>query len=301
VIGEDIALSIVPGADVPRVRADRSQVEQVIMNLAVNARDAMPDGGNLTIETGTMHVEGATSARLPAGDYAVVTVTDTGVGISPDVQGLIFEPFFTTKDPGKGTGLGLATVYGIVRQHGGHIAVDSAVGAGTTFRIYLPSAKEATALPEVQPPPALPGRETILLVEDQDEVRTVVRQALETTGYVVLEASGPEEALQLADAHGDAIDLLLSDVVMPGMNGLQLAAKLQARRPSLPVLFMTGYSDPILVRKEIAEAATVIDKPFTRAELSLALRRILDGKREERPDAAPDASSASTSPRSSQA
>jgi signal transduction histidine kinase/ActR/RegA family two-component response regulator len=285
VIGEDIELSTLPGPTVTRVRADRSQIEQVIMNLAVNARDAMPEGGSLTIQTGHARLDGdgaGPDAGVPAGDYALLTVSDTGVGIPTDVQPLIFEPFFTTKELGKGTGLGLATVYGIVRQHGGHIAVDSAPGAGTRFRVYLPTAAEAESPAEA--PPASPelGRETVLLVEDEAEVRTVVRRSLESLGYVVMEAPDPEEALRLAETHSGVIDLLLSDVVMPGMNGLQLAAKLRAQRPTVPIVFMSGYSDPAIVRQEIIETAVVIDKPFTRAELSRALRRAFDARREPR-------------------
>ena len=285
-IGEDIVLSIVRASAVTTVRADRNQIEQVIMNLAVNARDAMPDGGTLTIETGSTSVDAdaeSAPAGVPPGDYALLKISDTGVGISPDSQSLIFEPFFTTKDPGKGTGLGLATVYGIVRQHGGHIAVESAIGAGTTFRIYLPVVRDVSPLAEVPPAPALLGRGTILLVEDQDDVREVIRRTLETIGYAVLEASHSDEALRLAEHHGDAIDLLLTDIVMPGMNGVQLAAPLHERRPALPVVFMSGYSDPAMVRREIEDQSVLIDKPFTRAELSRALRRVLDARRDARP------------------
>jgi PAS domain S-box-containing protein len=282
VIGEDVELSTVQAPALGKIRADRSQLEQVIMNLAVNARDAMPRGGRLTIETGNAHRD-AGVPREESGDadveYTLLTVTDTGIGMSPEVQAKIFEPFFTTKEPGKGTGLGLATVYGIVRQHGGHIGVETAVGRGTTFRIYLPRVEEPEPVVGPPAPPPMPrGDETILLVEDEAEVRDVVRTMLEALGYGVLEARGPEEAIRLAATLGAGIDLLLSDVVMPGMNGWDVAHHIRARCPTLPVLFMSGYSGDADGAHDAVDAdAPRLEKPFTRADLARAVRGVLDG------------------------
>jgi PAS domain S-box-containing protein len=279
VIGEDIELSTVLGTSPGRVRADRSQLEQVIMNLAVNARDAMPHGGRLTIETLAERVDHPREPGLPPGEYAVLRLADEGTGISADVRRHIFEPFFTTKGPGKGTGLGLATAYGIVQQHGGHIAVDSAVGRGTTFRVYLPVVTESVDVAAAQGLSAPSGDETVLLVEDEADVRAVIRRLLTTLGYAVIEARGADEAVAQIEARG-GVDLVLTDVVMPRRSGRALAEELWARWPGLPVIFMSGYTDEAVGHHGLVDAgALVIQKPFTRGDLGRAVRAALDQAR----------------------
>jgi PAS domain S-box-containing protein len=280
VIGEDIELSV-RSAERPAVlNGDRSQIEQVLMNLAVNARDAMPQGGHLTLEIKNAVLDAAALHQSPGaapGPYVVLGVTDTGTGMPPEVQARIFEPFFTTKPAGKGTGLGLATVYGIVHQHGGVIAVETAMGRGTTFRVALPALTEATPAAAVAEERLAEGHETVLLAEDEPDVRALVRLYLETLGYTVLEAGGPEEALALAARHGERIDLLLSDVIMPRMSGRELADALRGRRPDLPVLFMSGYSHDVFAQHGVDTShAALIEKPFTLEHLSVAVRGVLD-------------------------
>jgi len=276
-IGEDLAFATELAPDLGAVRADAGQVEQVLVNLAVNARDAMPDGGALTIRT--MNVEMPQSSDLPAGRYVAIEVADTGVGMDAATLARVFEPFFTTKERGKGTGLGLASVYGIVRQSGGHITVSSTPGAGTTFRIHLPrvdapvdSAREARP---VTAPAA--GSETILVAEDEQIVRVLIRKVLEQAGYTVLLAGGGVEALQLAERHTGRIHLLVTDVVMPGMNGRELARRLVAARPETKVLYLSGYADDAVERHGVLDPGTAfMQKPFGPSALARRVRDVLD-------------------------
>ena len=280
-IGEDIRLVTTLAPAAGAVRADAGQIEQVIMNLAVNARDAMPDGGALTLETANVEFTGEyVEGHFPAqrGRYVMLAVTDTGAGMSAETQARIFEPFFTTKEAGKGTGLGLATVYGIVKQSGGFIWVYSEPGAGTTFKIYLPRVDEA-AVPERrgQPADALGGSETILLVEDSDPLRDIASRVLERRGYTLLEASDGETALAIAAQHSGKIDLLLTDVVMPEMNGRQLAERLTALRPALKVLYMSGYAGDAVTRRGVIERGMAyLQKPFTPDALARKVREVLN-------------------------
>ncbi|MEW6442052.1 MAG: PAS domain S-box protein [bacterium] len=279
-IGEDIVLTTALSPTLSRVKVDPSQMEQVVMNLAVNARDAMPRGGRLAIETRNVELNGDYCRLHPEskpGPYARLCVTDTGCGMTPEVKARIFEPFFTTKGAGKGTGLGLAAVFGIVKQSGGQIEIDSQVGVGTSFRIYLPAVEEAEASPRPDRvvEPAQPGRETILLVEDEEQVRQIARLALETQGYKVLEADGGPKAVSIAEAFDGPIQLLVTDVVMPEMNGRELAELLLVRRPALKVLFMSGYT---MVRLGMAGAPTAfLHKPFSPLALAKKVRDLLDG------------------------
>jgi len=282
-IGEHIELVVVPGEKLGCVRADRTQIEQVLMNLAVNARDAMPDGGQLIIETSNASFGEAT--RMPPdiqpGDYAVLTVTDTGCGMDRETQERIFEPFFTTKEPGKGTGLGLATVYGIVKQHEGRVAVYSEPGQGTTFRIYLPRADGAGAptVEETAEETASSRGETVLVVEDEPMVRDIVVRVLRDQGYRVLAAADGPEGERIAGAHGAEIDLLLTDVVMPGFNGCELYRRLSSQLPQLDVLYMSGYADGVVLRQGLLDPdASRISKPFAPLALAKRVREVLDGK-----------------------
>jgi len=284
-IGEDIKLVFVPGPDLGRVRVDPGQFEQVIVNIAVNARDAMPQGGRLTVETSNVVLDAGYAAHhvgVEPGPYVIVAVSDTGVGMDLATQARIFEPFFTTKEPGKGTGLGLATVYGIVKQSGGHIRVDSEPGAGTTFRIYLPrtdAVLEETASADGRLPQ---GRDTILIVEDEEEVRLFTREVLERAGYTVLEATDGDDAIRISRRHSGAIDMLLTDVVMPQMSGRDLAAAIAVARPETKILFMSGYTDDAIVRHGVLEAGSqFIEKPFSPQALTVKVREVLD--RDARP------------------
>lgn len=282
-IGEDIRLVCSLAPDTGFVLVDPSQLEQVILNLAVNARDAMPKGGTLTISTSARAVEAgfdASGLALPPGKYARLSVADTGCGMTPEVREKIFEPFFTTKPPGSGTGLGLATVFGIVRQSGGQIEVASEPGSGTRFDIDLPqvSAPPAESGPKGVATVSARGHETILLVEDEAGVRRVARMALERQGYVVYAAASGREALDLAKQHGDEIDLLLTDLVMPELSGRELAETLTARYPKLAVLLMSGYVEDDFVRLGVqADELNLLHKPFTLAQLAAKVREVLDG------------------------
>ncbi len=272
-IGEHILLetSLDPGID--RVRVDRSQFEQVVLNLALNARDAMPEGGRLTIATRNVAVGPPESGR-----FVSLTVVDTGCGMSNLVKERIFEPFFTTKDAGKGTGLGLSTVYGIVAQSDGRIEVESAVGAGTTFRILLPAVADRPSFPAAARSPIgrLGGEETILLVEDEALVGQVARAALDRHGYTVLEARGGLEALSLAARHQGPIDILVTDLVMPGLNGRELAERLRAERPTIKVLYVSGYTEDTVVRHGVAEGTEAfLPKPFSAEVLARKVRQVL--------------------------
>jgi len=284
-IGEDIALNLSTTADPALVLVDRGQVEQVLMNLAVNARDAMPDGGRLTIEIGRVEID-QTYARkhldLMAGSYVVMAVSDDGCGMDEQTRERLFEPFFTTKARGKGTGLGLAIIYGIVRQAGGDVHVYSEPGRGSTFRVYLPrvpdTVQDAEAADHARELPS--GSETILLTEDEEPVRALAKDILEMNGYNVLEADSGEAALEIAAAYEGTIHLLLTDVVMPGMGGGRLANALTERRPGIRVLYMSGYPDDAIVRHGILDAnAAFIQKPFSLDGLSKKIRDVLDHER----------------------
>jgi PAS domain S-box-containing protein len=283
VIGEDIGLTYLLSDDIGKVRVDPGQMEQVILNLAVNAKDAMPSGGKLTIETSNAELDEAYAhAHIGSkpGRYVMMSVSDTGLGMSPEVKERAFEPFFTTKEKGKGTGLGLSTCYGIVKQSGGNIWAYSEPGRGTTFKIYLPrmdgslkEAKEEDKVAEI-----LKGTETILAVEDEIEVRKLVAEILKGQGYTVIEASNGEEAVKVARENvGKKIHLLLTDVVMPGMSGRELAAMLGLRHPSMKVLYMSGYTDNAIVHHGVLEeGVNYIQKPFTLDALARKVREVLD-------------------------
>jgi NO-binding membrane sensor protein with MHYT domain/signal transduction histidine kinase/CheY-like chemotaxis protein len=280
-IGEEVQLVTRPGADIGRVSADPGQIEQVVMNLVVNARDAMPRGGVVTISTQSVTLDNAYVETHPgaiAGSHAMIAITDTGSGMTEAVRAHLFEPFFTTKEQRKGTGLGLATVYGIVKQSGGFIWVDTRLGHGTTFQIYLPRADRMATEAAPSPSPTVAGgAETILLVEDQDHVRAVVAATLTRRGYIVLEAGGGDDALRHAGDHSTPIDLLLTDVVMPRMNGRDLARRLAERRPSLRVLYMSGHADHAIVRRGVIEKGLhFIQKPFSPDDLLRKVRVTLD-------------------------
>ncbi len=320
-IGKDIELKVVPAPSLGRVRADPIQMEQVILNLTVNSRDAMPNGGRLTIETRDVELEENDSRRqrgTPAGKYVLLSVSDTGDGMDTETQARIFEPFFTTKAPGKGTGLGLATVYGVVKHSDGWIWVESEPGSGTTFKIYLPrvnepcveesgmkpsaaeesflkeskpkqshpaklEARESEATEQSSPAPApsavsaLKGTETVLVVEDQDGIRDIVRESLRRNGYKVLIAVDGNEALQMAASYPDPIHLLVTDLVMPNIGGRELAQRLTPQRPAMKVLFMSGYSErSALDIEDDGSSATVLQKPFSLDALARNVRRVLD-------------------------
>jgi PAS domain S-box-containing protein len=283
-LGEDIELHTVLDGGIGPIKADPGQIEQVVMNLAVNARDAMPAGGRLTIETSPAEFSFNAPVGLTPGPYIQLAVSDTGVGMNPEIINHIFEPFFTTKGPGKGTGLGLSTVYGIVKQSGGEIVVDSEPGRGTTFRIYLGRSNEET-VPEPSgedagvAAPRRRERATILLIEDEPGVRRLVRRMLVERGYRVLEASGGEEALAVFENHNLIVDLVLTDVVMPNMSGIEIARRLAAHRPGLRVLYMTGYSEDILFeRGGPGPIAPILRKPFLAEALERKVREMLDGR-----------------------
>jgi two-component system cell cycle sensor histidine kinase/response regulator CckA len=283
VIGEDIELVASLHPSLVPVKADPGQVEQVLMNLAVNARDAMPQGGKLVMETSNVET-GAELARdldLVPGRYAMLKVTDSGHGMDATTLSHIFEPFFTTKPMGKGTGLGLSTVYGIVKQSGGSIQVESEAGRGTAFRIYLPVAEGATR--KRQEPVAgekvAGGTETILLAEDEPDLRELARIFLEGYGYKVLEAAGAEQAIQMAAMFSGPIHLLLTDVIMPGMSGRQLAENILSQRPQTKIVYMTGYTDDMVVQHKVLEPGVMLlQKPFSKVDLGLKVRSMLDGK-----------------------
>ena len=283
ILGEDTALRLDVETDVWPVKADRGQLEQVIVNLTVNARDAMPNGGTVRVTALNDTLEHAIETRhgeVPAGQYVSMSVTDSGVGMDVKTQSQVFEPFFTTKPLGHGTGLGLATVQGIVAQSGGYVTVQSEPGVGTTFTIYLPRALEAPR-PEPRSGPMSPlrhkGHETILLVEDEGAVRTLARRVLERTGFTVLEAATPKVALMIAEKHRDDIDLVLSDVVMPEMSGPQLVAKISHICPDACVLFISGYTDDEIIGRGLSEPGLMLlPKPFSAQELVDRVRQALD-------------------------
>jgi len=280
-IGEDIELKISLANGLGLVKADPGQIDQVIFNLAVNSRDAMPDGGKLTLETSNAELDQDDVNQfryVVPGSYVLLKVSDTGCGMDAELQSHIFEPFFTTKEPGKGTGLGLATVYGIVKQSGGYIWVDSEVGRGTTFKIYLPRVDEPrdVTLPEHRASKYARSPQTVLLVEDEQSLRKLIRSTLVELGHFVLEARDAFEALEIAGKTPGAIDLLLTDVVMPGMSGRALATKLTALRPCTRVLYMSGYTDGAVATHGVLESGiTFLRKPFTRTELTERVDEVL--------------------------
>jgi two-component system cell cycle sensor histidine kinase/response regulator CckA len=279
-LGEDIELMTRAAPDVGRIRADPNMLERVVLNLAVNARDAMPGGGRLSIDIANAEFEAGPEARdasMPAGSYVVMAVADTGAGMDAATRERAFEPFFTTKDSGSGSGMGLATVHGAVKQSGGEILLYSEAGRGTTFRIYLPRVDDPVAASEAPDQIPLPrGSETILLVEDEASVRDFARRSLEGLGYTVIEASNGAEALARAEHHGDSIDLLLTDVVMPGMSGRKLVKRLRASRPDLRVVMMSGFAAQQADGAALDAGAVVLNKPFARESLGRAVRRALD-------------------------
>jgi PAS domain S-box-containing protein len=280
-IGEDVELAARLQPGLGRVHADPGQVEQMVVNLAVNARDAMPRGGRLTIETRDAELGAEYAATHPdvrPGRYVLLAVSDTGTGIAADVLPHVFEPFFTTKGVGEGTGLGLATVYGIVKQSGGHVEVYSEVGRGTAFKVYLPRIETpGEAGPPAAARPAPRGTETVLVVEDDPAVRALTCQVLRAAGYAVLEAGGGEAAAGLAAAHPDPIHLLVTDVVMPGVGGRDLAGQLAARAPALRVLYVSGYTEDAVVRHGVLQAGVhFLQKPFSPLALARKVREVLD-------------------------
>lgn len=284
ILGEDVTLTRIAGEGLWPVQVDQSQIEQVLLNLTVNARHAMPRGGNLEIETSNVTLDEDYAGQHPevrAGDYVRLAVSDTGTGMTPEVRARIFEPFFTTKAVGEGTGLGLATVYGIVKQAGGHIWVYSEVGAGTSFKVYLPRAQgQAEGL--VAPPPRLRpvgGRETILVVEDEPTLRRVLLRTLRGAGYTVLEATNGVDALRKCETCEGDIDLLLTDVVMPQMGGKELAEKVVTKYPGVRVLYMSGYTENAIVHHGVLDAGlTFIQKPFVPDDLLRRVRELLDAR-----------------------
>ncbi len=281
-LGEDIAVSTSLCADLGMVKADQGQLEQVIMNLAVNARDAMPDGGKVRIETANVELDQVYAwqhAGAKPGHYVMLTLTDSGTGIDAETLAHIFEPFFTTKEVGKGTGLGLATVYGVVKQSGGYIWVDSKPRQGATFQIFLPRVEEPATTIAVTTPLAetVGGSETILLVEDAESLRKLTRSFLESHGFRVLVAQNGEEAIQVEARHSGKIDLLLTDVVMPGMNGRVLSERLLPKQPGMRVLYISGYTDSFIVGHGVLEEGMVLlHKPFTEDALIGKVREVLD-------------------------
>ena len=280
-IGEDIAIRVSLGEHLSSVRVDPGQVQQIVLNLAVNARDAMPTGGTLAIQTRNATLDEPTPMShsiADAGQYVVLTVSDDGTGMGAATLAQIFEPFFTTKPKGRGTGLGLSTVFGIVEQSGGYLRVASTLGHGTTFEIYLPAVNERPEqIDEPRETPPARGSETILLAEDDEELRTLTARILISQGYRVLEASDGVEALRVADRHRGTLDLLTTDIVMPSMGGHDLANELSARRPGLKVLFVSGYTDDAVGRGELQPGDAFLQKPIDPKVLARKVRQMLDG------------------------
>jgi CheY-like chemotaxis protein len=281
-IGEDVELVTALSPDTGKIQADPAQIEQVIMNLVVNSRDAMPEGGRITLETANTKLDeqyARNHLTVRPGDYVMFSVLDTGHGMDEETRTHIFEPFFTTKEQGKGTGLGLAQVYGIVKQSGGDIAVSSTPGQGTSICVYLPRAFGA-AMSDLRERPETEhgeGTETVLLVEDEDEVRRLVSELLQQRGYTVLAAAQPDEALEICNFHRGPIELLLTDMVMPQMSGRELASRVQWLRPDVRVLFMSGYAqDPAAV--DIETGIAFLRKPFTPAVLARTIREVLESE-----------------------
>ncbi len=283
-IGEDIELSWKPFPSLWPVKLDAGQIEQVLLNLVINARDAMPEGGQLSIETSNVEWSEEDCRLVPdrkPGCYAMLRISDNGTGIPPEVQSRIFEPFFTTKEVGNGTGLGLSVVHGIVKQSNGHVEVDSCVDKGTSFMLYFPVVKEHVAITPKDTSMLSPkvGTETVLLVEDEEGVRKIVRLALEKQGYTVIEAGNGQEALAAAESHSGVIKLVLTDVVLPVMSGRQLSKLLLARFPGIKVIYMTGYTDNAILRQGLNhDSHALLQKPFSMSELIQKVQAVLSEK-----------------------
>jgi two-component system cell cycle sensor histidine kinase/response regulator CckA len=282
IMGEDVSLVTKLQPDLGMIKADSGQLEQILMNLAVNGRDAMPGGGVLTIETANIELDSSRAACIPnvrPGAYVQLTVSDSGIGMAPEVLGRVFEPFFTTKLPGQGTGMGLATVFGIIKQSGGHVAVQSEPAKGTSFQIFLPRTVERTALPDAAEPVVkiLRGRESILLIEDEPQVRHLAGQLLRNAGYTVLDAENGSQAILFAQQHLGPINLIVTDVIMPGMNGNEAAKALLKTRPQCKVLYISGYTHETIVKRGVLpKDAELLQKPFTQASLTNKVRELLD-------------------------
>jgi two-component system cell cycle sensor histidine kinase/response regulator CckA len=278
-IGEDVKVVVRLRPELAPVKADRGQIEQVLMNLVVNARDAMPNGGIVTIETANVSLDAAyakTHLAMEPGPYVALTVSDTGHGMTPEVQAHLFEPFFTTKERGRGTGLGLATVHGIVTQNGGRVSVYSEVGRGTSFRVYLPVAAGGPVPAELPPDLRPPARAlTVLVVEDAAGLRELARRFLQELGHTVVVAEHAEEAMRLFRT--EEVDLLLTDVVMPGISGPELVTRLRAERPGLKVVYMSGYTEDAIVQRGVLTPGVVfLHKPFSLETLTLKLREAIE-------------------------
>jgi two-component system cell cycle sensor histidine kinase/response regulator CckA len=284
-IGENIELVTRLAGDLGRTRADAGQIEQVIMNLVVNSKDAMPNGGKITILTANETLDDDLQREcsyIQPGPYVMLSIEDNGHGMDKETQSRIFEPFFTTKEKGKGTGLGLSTVYGIIKQSGGYVLAQSEVGRGTTFRIYLPRVEESAENASVTraSQPATGGSETVLLVEDEESVRQLVRETLEAKGYKVLEADHGAAALQIASDYHGPIDMLITDVVMPGMSGRELSEQLSASDPDMKILYLSGYHEDAVVHQGVLEPGTsFLQKPFTLQALARKVREVLGSAR----------------------
>jgi CheY-like chemotaxis protein len=279
-IGEDIDLCFYPEKDLQRINFDPAQIDQILVNLVVNARDAMPDGGRLTIETANIRLDRVYCLKhlgFKPGNYVLLAVSDDGVGMDKELQSHLFEPFFTTKEVGEGTGLGLATVYGMVKQNGGFINVYSEPGQGTTFKIYIPGASEQERRTErVEDAQVAYGSGKVLLVEDEAMVRVVAKEILDEIGYTVLVADTPQEALFLCENKETHIDLLLTDVVMPGMSGVELKKRIESVRPGIKVLFMSGYTSNVIAKRGVLEKGVhFIQKPFHMKDLARKVREAI--------------------------
>jgi hypothetical protein len=284
VLGEDIRLIVNADPELWPTLCDAGQIEQVLMNLAVNARDAMPGGGTLTVETRNAEVHDEEAARDPdrrPGSWVRLILRDSGMGMSPEAMAHLFEPFFTTKERGKGTGLGLATVHGIVAQSGGHIHVQSRPGAGTVFEICFPRSDAPLAMEAPAPPtPSVRGQETILVVEDDLQVRGVTIRALQGSGYRVIPAASGEEALAIARKPGERFDMVVTDVVMPGMTGREVVDELRRRMPDIPALFVSGYTQEAIAQRGVLDSGLeFMPKPFTPSTLVARVRAMLDSRR----------------------
>jgi two-component system cell cycle sensor histidine kinase/response regulator CckA len=283
-LGADVEVTLLPAPRLGKVKADPGQVEQIVMNLVVNARDAMVHGGKLTIQTNNVDLDEHYASEhlgVTAGPHVMLAVTDSGVGMDKETQAQVFEPFFTTKDKGKGTGLGLSIVFGIVKQNGGHIWLYSEPGKGTTFKVYFPRTDETANPISSQPPGSedLRGSETVLLVEDDEQVRAVARGILRRSGYTVLEAPGPGEALLVVEKYSGKIELLITDVVLPRMNGPELAERIRKSRPDMKVLFMSGYTDEAIIQHGILDSGvTFLQKPITVTSLTTKVREALGSR-----------------------